>query len=61
MVGHETIGENLDRVFLGILLEPVKISRTIRIGEEYLLATIAPLGDVMGNAGTNGSGLPRQG
>ena len=56
MVGHEAIRENMHLVFLGVVLQPSQIGVAIVIGKEHLLATIAPLGDVMGHAGADGSG-----
>lgn len=56
VVAHQAVGEHLDLVFLGVVLQPAQIGLAIVVCKEHLLAPIAPLGDVVGDAGTDGAG-----
>jgi hypothetical protein len=56
MVGHEAIRENIDLVFLGVVLQLPQIGETIIIAKEYVLAAITALGNMMRHAGADGSG-----
>lgn len=55
MIGHETVRENINVVFLCVLTQPFQIGNPIAVGKEDVLTAIAPLCDVMGHAGADGS------
>ena len=48
MIIHKAIGQNLDMAGLAIGVQPREIGATVAIGKKCLLASIAPLGNVMG-------------
>lgn len=56
VVGHQAVGPDLHSGPAGCLGKEIKIERIIAILEERLFATVAPLGDVVGNAGKDQAG-----
>ncbi len=59
VVGHQAIGENLNLVRLGVLLQLTQIGKPIFIDKEDIFAAIDPLGDVMAYVGADGPGKSR--
>jgi hypothetical protein len=56
VIGHETVTQNSGAMADGIVTEQIEVSVAIAEGTEYRLAVVAPLSDVMGNAGKHDSG-----
>ena len=50
MVGHEAIGHDIRLVLVAVFPQPLEIDRSV-VSEEHRLASVTPLGDVMGNTG----------
>jgi hypothetical protein len=55
MVGHEAPTEDSEVVLLGVLMEQVEVAGAVLVGEEDMLAVVAPLGDVMRHSGDDQS------
>jgi hypothetical protein len=51
VIGHQTIGPDLDMVFLAPCTHQITIRFKIRITEKSLLPTVPPLGYVVGHPG----------
>ena len=56
VTGHHAIGPARDTKTATGFGEPFAIERVVAGLEEYLLAPVAPLGDVMGQAGNDDAG-----
>ena len=59
VIGHQAIGEKLNLVRLGVLLQLTQIGKPIFIGKKDIFAAIDPLSDVMGYVGADGPGKSR--
>jgi len=53
VVGHETIADDVQAVFGGLLGEQLQIYMPIIIDKEYVLTIVSPLGDMMSTLGHN--------
>jgi hypothetical protein len=56
VIGHQAISKNFDPRRLAALAHPLPINRIVRIAEECLHATIATLGDMVGNPWNDNAG-----
>ena len=58
VVGHEAIGQYIETMLDRVLQEPLQISPAVVVAEEDIIASIAALGDVMGETRDDYSGDP---
>jgi hypothetical protein len=56
VVGHQAVGEDLQVVLPGLLLEKFQVHPAVVIHEEHVLAVIPTLRDMMGTPNGDGSG-----
>ena len=59
VVGHEAIALDLEAVFLRLLAEKFAVDVAVVVDEEYILAVVAALSDVVRGTGYYDSGLSR--
>jgi hypothetical protein len=60
VIRHQTVGENLQPMDLGIALEQIEIARSVSRSEEYVLFAVTSLSDMMRNTGKHRSRNSRQ-
>jgi len=53
MIVHQTIAQNLRSILGGVLREKTEVEASVCVRKEYRLTIIAPLRDVVGNAGNH--------
>jgi len=56
MIGHKAVGKDLQPRLVGVLDQELEITLPVFVAEEYVLATIAPLSDMVREAGDYDSG-----
>jgi len=47
VIRHQTVGQNLDPVFVTIFFQPIEIHRSVVVGKKDLLSAVSPLRNVM--------------
>jgi hypothetical protein len=61
MVGHEAVGCDVEAEAVGVFLEEGEIESAVVVGKKDVLAVVAALGDVVGDAGKDDASKPRHG
>ena len=56
VIGHQAVGEDLQAVLLGLLLQKLQVHPPVVIYEEHVLAVIPTLRNMMGAPHGDGSG-----
>ena len=56
MIAHQTIRQNLQTMFVGIVLQKFQVTSPVFVGEEHVFTTITALRDVMRHSGNHRSG-----